>query len=214
MKKRIANGINQIESKEFRKPEIYLGEDKPKIEKSSLLLHSCCGPCSTAVIERLIENYNLTIYFFNPNITSQEEYKKRLDTQLEVIKWLEEDKKEKISFIKGDYDPGEFYHYCSDYAALPEGDRRCQECFSFRLEKTAQMSTLHNFDLFTTTLTVSPRKNSQAINSIGKSISVKYQIEFMDADFKKKGGYQRSVEMSKEIGIYRQKYCGCEYSFR
>ncbi len=179
----------------------------------NLLLHSCCGPCSTSVLERVIEEYNVTIFFYNPNITDLEEYERRLQAQLAVIEWIEKKKKKKIGLISGDYNVEDFYSECKKYDSLPEGGKRCEVCFEIRLRETAYLAKQNNFDAFTTTLTVSPQKNAEIINDIGRKIAIETETNFLEENFKKKAGYQRSIELSKLIGIYRQHYCGCEYSY-
>ena len=185
-------------------------------KKSSLLLHSCCGPCSTAVIERLIPDYDITVFFFNPCITDNEEYELRKENQ---IKFIEEYNKknligEKVKFIEGRYDPKEYFQKASVYADELEGGKRCTVCFEQRLEETAKVASENKYDLFATTLTVSPHKNYPLISEIGRKYSEKYNVVFLDMDFKKKAGFQRSVQLSKEYGLYRQNYCGCIYSKR
>lgn len=184
------------------------------MSKNRLLLHSCCGPCSTACIERLLPDYNVTVFFYNPNITDREEYEKRKEAQLKFINLYNEklSDKDKIQFIEGEYLPEEFYDVASEYASEPEGGVRCTECFKLRLERTAQAALRTGNTVFGTTLTVSPHKNYNLISAIGWELSVKYNLEFLDMDFKKKAGFQRSIQMSKEYGLYRQNYCGCEFS--
>jgi len=184
------------------------------VAKPALLLHSCCGPCSTACIERLLPDYKITVFFYNPNITDNEEYEKRKEAQLKFLnKFNEEhDAEDKVEFIEGEYIPDEFYEVCSQYADAPEGGERCTECFKLRLEKTAQAAVRMGYGLFGTTLTVSPHKNYNLVSAIGCEFALKYGIEFLDMDFKKKAGFQRSIQMSKEYDLYRQNYCGCSYS--
>ncbi|MCI7146606.1 MAG: epoxyqueuosine reductase QueH [Firmicutes bacterium] len=196
-------------------PEIIVKDEAGlKVSKNRLLLHSCCGPCSTACIERLLPDYNVTIFFYNPNITDREEYEKRKEAQLKFINLYNEklSDKDKIQFIEGEYLPEEFYDVASEYASEPEGGVRCTECFKLRLERTAQAALRTGNTVFGTTLTVSPHKNYNLISAIGWELSVKYNLEFLDMDFKKKAGFQRSIQMSKEYGLYRQNYCGCEFS--
>lgn len=187
-----------------------------KVEKPALLLHSCCGPCSTSVIERLAGDYQITIFFYNPCITDQEEYRKRKETQLEFIKKYNESlpPKEHISIKEGPYDTKNFYKAVEGLENEPEGGKRCLACFRQRLEKTAETCRLVGCDYFGTTLTVSPHKNYELISSIGKKLAVKYGLSFLDQDFKKKDGFKRSIELSRQYGLYRQNYCGCEYSKR
>ena len=196
-------------------PEIIVKDEAGlKVSKNRLLLHSCCGPCSTACIERLLPDYNVTVFFYNPNITDREEYEKRKEAQLKFINLYNEklSDKDKIQFIEGEYLPEEFYDVASEYASEPEGGVRCTECFKLRLERTAQAALRTGNTVFGTTLTVSPHKNYNLISAIGWELSVKYNLEFLDMDFKKKAGFQRSIHMSKEYGLYRQNYCGCEFS--
>lgn len=185
-----------------------------KIEKPKLLLHSCCGPCSTSVIERLIRDYKITVYFYNPNISDKNEYIKRRDTQLKFIESYNQniDQIDTISFIEGPYDPENFYEISLGLEAEREGGRRCTECFRLRIEKTAETAKMTGNDYFATTLTVSPHKNFLLINKIGLDLGLKYGLTYLSEDFKKKAGYQRSIEISKEFGLYRQQFCGCEYS--
>jgi predicted adenine nucleotide alpha hydrolase (AANH) superfamily ATPase len=187
-----------------------------KLGKPSLLLNSCCGPCSTAVIERLAPDYDITVFFYNPNITDEEEYRKRLENQLKFIRKFNDDPAipYSVKFREGEYEPEKFYEVCEKYAAEPEGGRRCQECFILRLEKTALTASMLNFDMFGTTLTVSPHKSYSAVSSIGRRMAEKYGVGFLDQDFKKKDGFKRSIVLSKKYGLYRQDYCGCEYSKR
>ena len=196
-------------------PEIIVKDEAGlKVSKNRLLLHSCCGPCSTACIERLLPDYNVTVFFYNPNITDREEYEKRKEAQLKFINLYNEklSDKDKIQFIEGEYLPEEFYDVASEYASEPEVGVRCTECFKLRLERTAQAALRTGNTVFGTTLTVSPHKNYNLISAIGWELSVKYNLEFLDMDFKKKAGFQRSIQMSKEYGLYRQNYCGCEFS--
>ena len=187
-----------------------------KIEKPSLLLHSCCGPCSTAVIERLAGDYQITIFFYNPCITEPEEYRKRKETQIAFIKRYNESlpPKEHIRFKEGPYDTKKFYQLAKGLEAEPEGGKRCLQCFWQRLEKTAETCALAGCDYFGTTLTVSPHKNYEIISRIGRKLAVRYSVSFVDQDFKKKDGFKRSIELSKAYGLYRQIYCGCQYSKR
>ncbi|MCB6992334.1 epoxyqueuosine reductase QueH [bacterium 210820-DFI.6.37] len=187
-----------------------------RTEKPALLLHSCCGPCSTAVIERLAGDYQITIFFYNPCITDQEEYQKRKDAQLEFVKKYNESlpPKERICVKEGPYDTKNFYRAAAGLEQEPEGGKRCLACFWQRLEKTAETCKLAGYDYFGTTLTVSPHKNYELISSIGRKLAVKYSLSFLDQDFKKKDGFKRSIQLSRQYGLYRQNYCGCEYSKR
>lgn len=186
------------------------------IAKPALLLHSCCGPCSTAVIERLVPDYDVTVFFYNPCITDHEEYEKRKESQIRFIDNynLHLNGTSKIHFIEGEYEPDAYFALTCGYEEEPEGGARCTICFNQRLEKTAEAAKLGGYPLFGTTLTVSPHKNYPLISSLGKVAAMQHDVEFLDLDFKKKAGFQRSIQMSKEYNLYRQNYCGCEYSKR
>lgn len=208
--------LGEIMEQYFNKGKMIILDDiKDRVEeKPKLMLHSCCGPCSTAVIERLTGDYNITIFFYNPNITEKEEYEKR---KAEQIKFLETYNQkvsgdEKVSFIEGEFFPQEFFQAVKGLEEEPEGGKRCTECFKLRLERTAAEAKLNGYELFGTTLTVSPHKNYLLISKIGRDFSLIYGLSFLDMDFKKKAGYQRSIELSKEYSLYRQNYCGCCFS--
>lgn len=183
-------------------------------KKPRLFLHSCCGPCSTAVIERLVEDYDITIYFYNPNITDEREYLLRRDTQIEFIEKFNLKNNCNIKFIEGIYNPDDFFHKSKGFEGEKEGGARCNGCFQLRLESTAREALKLGYQIFATVLTVSPYKNYKLISEIGNEISSRLGIEFLDMDFKKKNGFQRSIELSKEYGLYRQHYCGCIFSER
>ena len=184
--------------------------------KPALLLHSCCGPCSTAVIERLVDDYDITVFFYNPCITDREEYEKRKENQMRFLEYynLHLGGTATVQFIEGDYDPENYFAAVKGHEEDAEGGSRCTICFQQRLEKTAETAKLGGFSLFTTTLTVSPHKNYPLISAIGKRAAEQYSVEFLDLDFKKRAGFQRSIQMSKEYELYRQNYCGCEFSKR
>lgn len=188
--------------------EKILSEIKEKNIKPSLLLHTCCAPCSSSVIERLNEYFDITVFYYNPNIEPYEEYIKRKEEQKRFLNVLNKD----IKFMDCDYENEEFKRISKGLEYLPEGGYRCHECYKLRLLKTAQMASENQFDYFGTTLTVSPYKNSQILNAIGKEISENLNIKYLYSDFKKKEGYKRSIELSKEYNLYRQDYCGCLYS--
>ena len=171
-----------------------------------LLLHVCCAPCSTHVIEVLRQNYDLTLFFYNPNVEPLNEYEQRLITAEEFAKKLN------LPMIVGDYDSIEWHNAVKGHEHDEEGGERCEICFRYRLEKTAQLAKEKGFSIFTTTLTVSPFKNPEIINKIGKELAEKYKIEFLEADFKKDNGYMHSIQLSKEHNLFRQHYCGCLYS--
>ncbi|MDD2190340.1 MAG: epoxyqueuosine reductase QueH [Eubacteriales bacterium] len=182
--------------------------------KPAILLHSCCGPCSTAVVERLSGRYDITIFFYNPNITDQEEYEKRRAAQLDFIEKYNDrvDSRDRIAYFDGAYEPERFYSAVKGTEMEPEGGKRCNLCYELRLEKTAETASMSGFDTFGTTLSVSPYKNLELINKIGMKLSMRYSLTFLGEDFKKQGGYQRSIELSKQYNLYRQHYCGCIFS--
>ena len=182
--------------------------------KPTILLHSCCGPCSTAVVERLSGRFDVTIFFYNPNITDKDEYEKRRKTQLEFIEKYNNriDSKDRIAYLEGPYEPKAFYAAVKGLDQEPEGGRRCTPCFQLRLEKTAETAAMSGFDTFGTTLSVSPYKNFELICKLGMQLGMRYGLTFLSEDFKKQGGYQRSIELSKEYHLYRQHFCGCDYS--
>lgn len=189
-------------------------EDPLEVRKPSLLLHSCCGPCSTAVVERLKERYRITLFFYNPNITDPEEYRRRKETLLQFIEHYNcsPDREESLYFLEGAFEPDVFRDKVRGQESLPEGGRRCTECFRMRLERTAETAMLGGFDAFGTTLSVSPHKDAVRINKLGMDLALRFGLSFVAEDFKKRAGYQRSVELSRKYGLYRQRYCGCEFS--
>ena len=185
------------------------------MNKPRILLHSCCAPCSTAVIERLKDNYEIVILYYNPNIYPEEEYMKRKNEEIKYINNLNEtDKDIKISILDADYESEKFYEATKGYEIEREGGARCAICFKLRLEKTAKLAKENGFDLFGTTLTVSPHKNAELINSIGLAIEKETGVKFLVSNFKKQDGYKLSIELSKQNNIYRQNYCGCEFALR
>ena len=175
-----------------------------------LLLHSCCAPCSSYVIEYLSQYFEITVFYYNPNISMEEEYKKRVAEQQRFIK--EFPAKHKVSFIEGDYDTSVFYNTVKGYEKCKEGGERCFLCYELRLRETAKRAVAGEFDYFTTTLTISPLKKSVKLNEIGYNLGMEYGVGYLLSDFKKKEGYKRSIELSKEYDLYRQNYCGCVYS--
>jgi len=177
--------------------------------KPNLLLHSCCAPCSSYVISFLHNYFNITILYYNPNIYPKEEYEKRKEEQINLIKNFNN-----VNFMDCDYDNETYNRLVKGLENEPEKGRRCDICFKLRLEKTAVLAKNNNFDFFGTTLTVSPYKNSTLINDIGSSLGNEYGIKWLYSDFKKDNGYKKSIELSKEYNLYRQNYCGCIYSKR
>lgn len=179
-------------------------------EGSTLLLHACCAPCSSAVLERLSNFFKITIIYYNPNITEEKEYLKRLTELKDFIKKIKT--KYPINIIDTRYNPKEFFTIAKGLEKEKERGKRCYECYKLRLEETAKVAKKQGFDFFTTTLTLSPYKNTTWLNEIGEELSKKYQASYLYSDFKKKNGYKRSIELSKEYNLYRQDYCGCIYS--
>lgn len=175
-------------------------------DHNKLLLHSCCGPCSSSVIERLRDYFDITVFYYNPNIEPKEEYEKRKSEQLRLLNELG------IKFMDIDYLNNEYHKKIKGYENEPENGLRCPLCFELRLDKTASKAKENNFDYFGTTLTVSPHKNSKIINEIGLKLEERYGVKFLLSDFKKEDGYKRSIELSKKYDLYRQDYCGCLYS--
>lgn len=190
------------------KMEEILKENKDKTP--SLLLHSCCAPCSSYVLEYLTNYFQITILFYNPNISPKEEYLKRLNELKKLVKELPHSNK--IEIIEGRYDNKEFFDIAKGLENVPEGGERCFKCYNLRMEEAAKYAKENHFDFFTTTLSISPHKNANKLNEIGEKLQNKYQIKYLYADFKKKGGYQRSIELSKKYDLYRQDFCGCVYS--
>lgn len=174
--------------------------------KKTILLHSCCGPCSSSVIERLIPYFDITVLYYNPNIEPKEEYEKRKVEQIRLLKELN------VKYMDCDYDNETYHEVVKGMEKEKEGGARCTLCFMLRLSKTAKLAKENDFDYFGTTLTVSPHKKSELINKIGFKEAEKLGIEFLPADFKKEDGYKRSIELSKKYDLYRQDYCGCLYS--
>ena len=192
------------------KLEEILKENKDKTPK--LLLHSCCAPCSSYVLEYLTNYFEITILFYNPNITKEEEYLKRLNEIKKLVETIPH--KNKIEVVEGRYNPQEFLDIAKGLEDLKEGGERCFKCYRLRQEEAAKYAKENDYDFFTTTLSISPHKNADKLNEIGEELSSIYQINYLYADFKKKGGYQRSIELSREYDLYRQDYCGCIYSKR
>lgn len=176
--------------------------------KPTLLLHSCCGPCSTQVIDFLKDYFNITIFYYNPNIEPIEEYLHRKEEQ---IRFINEYKESEINFLDCDYDNPSFKKAALGLEKEPEGGARCNKCFYLRMQKTALTAKEQGYDYFGTTLTVSPHKNSSMINEIGEKISNDLNIKYIYGDFKKNDGYKKSIEFSKKYNLYRQDYCGCLY---
>lgn len=177
-------------------------------KKEKLLLHSCCAPCSSSVLEYLMDYFEITVLFYNPNMIDLEEFEKRYEEQVRINASLSSD----IKLVKVDYSSDEFFMKIKGYENEKEGGDRCKACFELRLEEAAAYGQAHHFDYFTTSLSISPMKNSALLNEIGLDLQDQYDIKYLVSDFKKKNGYKRSVELSKENELYRQDYCGCIYS--
>ena len=176
--------------------------------KPKLLLHSCCGPCSTQVIDFLKDDYDITIYYYNPNIDTDEEYNHRLAEQKRYCEIVG------VKVLEDGYNPDEFYCKVKGLENEKEGGGRCSVCFALRLSKTAKKAKALGFDKFGTTLTVSPHKDAETVNSIGFFMGTCEGIEFLEGNYKKQDGYKKSIELSKKYNLYRQNYCGCKFSKR
>lgn len=177
-----------------------------------LLLHSCCAPCSSYVLEYLSNYFEITVFYYNPNIFPENEYTKRILEQQTLISDMKV--KHPVSFLAGNYDRDRFFQIAEGLEHLREGGERCFKCYELRLEEAAKIAKDAGFDYFTTTLSISPLKNADKLNEIGIRLADKYGVQYLQSNFKKKNGYKRSIELSSEYGLYRQDYCGCEYSFR
>ena len=176
----------------------------------SLLLHACCAPCSSYVIEYLSKYFKITVFYYNPNISPDNEYRYRANEQKRLIESMPLENP--VEFLEGEYIPDDFFDISKGLENEPEGGARCAKCFNLRLSKTAETAKQGNYDYFTTTLTISPLKNAKLINNIGIELSKKYDVPYLQSDFKKKNGYKRSIVLSKEYNLYRQNYCGCIFS--
>ncbi len=182
-----------------------LGERVPK-----LLLHSCCAPCSSYTLEYLANYFEITVLYYNPNISPKEEFEKRFAEQKRLIESMPA--KHKITLIKGEYNYEDFEKIARGYEDVPEGGERCFRCYRLRLSRAAELAREKGFDYFCTTLSISPLKNSQKINEIGYELEKEYGVAWLPSDFKKREGYKRSIELSREYNLYRQNFCGCIYS--
>ena len=189
--------IDQLE-KEHRRPRLFL--------------HSCCAPCSSYVLEYLSSYFDITIFFYNPNIHPEEEYIRRVEEQKALIKAMP--LKSEVRFLQGDYVPLEYYEEIKGLELEPEGGERCFVCYELRLREAARGAAFGGYDYYTTTLSISPHKNAEKLNEIGERLAKEYHIPYLPSDFKKKNGYKRSIELSKEYDLYRQDYCGCVFSKR
>ncbi len=181
-----------------------------KSEVPSVILHSCCAPCSSYVLEYLSEYFAITVFYYNPNIYPDEEYTKRVEEQKAFI--CEFPAKHKIQFVEGHFDKERFYDRTRGLEDIPEGGERCFRCYELRLQEAALLAQQRKADYFTTTLSISPMKNAAKLNEIGARLEQEYGVKYLHSDFKKKNGYKRSVELSNQYGMYRQDYCGCVFS--
>jgi len=177
-----------------------------------LLLHSCCAPCSSYVLERLTESFDITVLYYNPNIAPESEFLYRADEQRRLIEAMP--RTGKMELVVGPYEDSAFYALSRGLEDAPEGGERCTRCFRLRLGKTAQLAKEGGFDYFTTTLSISPLKDAQRLNAIGGELAAQVGVPYLFSDFKKKNGYRRSCELSEQYGLYRQDYCGCIFSKR
>ena len=187
-----------------------------------LFLHSCCAPCSSYVLEYLSQYFQITVFYYNPNIYPEEEYLKRVEEQKHFIQRFQQDMLQagkgsichKIEFLEGSYEKDKFYQMAHGMEELPEGGERCFRCYELRLREAAEHARELGMDYFTTTLSISPLKNARKLNEIGERLAEEYGVSYLTSDFKKRDGYKRSVELSREYGMYRQDYCGCIFSMR
>ena len=177
-----------------------------------LFLHSCCAPCSSYVLEYLSQYFEITVFFYNPNISLEEEYRKRVAEIQRLV--AEMSFTHPVRIMEGTYDPQIFYEMARGLERVPEGGERCFKCYRLRMEEAAKLAKEGNYDYFTTTLSISPLKNAEKINEIGEALAEIYGVKHLPSDFKKKNGYKRSVELSALYGLYRQNYCGCVFSKR
>ena len=179
-------------------------------QRPRLLLHSCCAPCSSYVLECLNGSFQMTVYYYNPNIQPRDEFDRRVAELRRLLETLPHEGD--IEVVEGSYDAAAFMELCRGLEDVPEGGARCERCFRMRLEAAAKLAAERGEDYFTTSLTISPLKNAQLLNTIGQEMGEKYGVAWLPSDFKKKNGYKRSCELSEQYGLYRQDYCGCVFS--
>lgn len=178
-------------------------------KRPSLFLHACCAPCSSYVLEYLTQYFDITVFYYNPNISPKEEYEKRVE---EIDRFISLVHSGRVKLLEGVYHPEDFYEAVRGMEHLKEGSERCYRCYELRLRESARIASEQGFDYFSTTLSISPYKNAKWLNEIGIRLGEEYHIPYLVSDFKKKNGYKRSIELSAEYGLYRQDYCGCVYS--
>lgn len=207
-------GMNQNQhQRNYQKElDVIIREQEKEGKVPKLLLHSCCAPCSSYVLEYLSQYFDITVYYYNPNIFPTEEYMKRVTEQKSLIERMEF--KHPVHLVAGAYEPEEFHQVVKGLEKEPEGGARCMKCYEMRLCETAKVAKAGGYDYFTTTLTISPLKSAQKLNEIGEAMGREYGVKFLPSDFKKREGYKRSTQLSEEYGLYRQNYCGCVYSIR
>ena len=191
-------------------------EEEPEHKKPTLLLHACCGPCSSYVIEYLSKFFDITIYYYNPNIHPRQEYFRRLEELKKFLTQFPDAIQNKVKLVEDEYNPEDYFEQTNvrletELQTEPEKGERCRRCYKFRMERAYKYACKNNFDWFTTTLSISPHKDSEKINTIGRMLENE-NTKFLPADFKKKGGFLRSTQLSEEYGLWRQDYCGCVYS--
>ena len=193
-----------------KKLDEIIAKNQSENKTPTLLLHACCAPCSSYCLEYLSQYFNIIVYYFNPNISVKEEYEYRLNEEKRLISLMEF--KNPVKIIEGVYNPKDFFSAVKGLEKEPEGGKRCVECFKLRLEASAKTAKEIGADYFATTLTISPLKNAYALNEIGAQFADKYGVNWLYSDFKKREGYKRSIQLSREYDLYRQNYCGCIYS--
>lgn len=193
-----------------RELEQILKDLKKEGKVPKLFLHSCCAPCSSYVLEYLSDYFEITVFYYNPNIYPPREYEERAREQKRLIEQFPA--RYPISYVEGKYDTGRFYEMAKGLEHIPEGGERCFRCYELRMREAAMLAKEGGYDFFTTTLSISPLKNAQKLNEIGEALQAELGIRHLPSDFKKKGGYQRSTQLSKEYELYRQNYCGCVFS--
>lgn len=187
-----------------------INESCSEEREPTLLLHSCCAPCSSYCLEFLSQYFKITVFYYNPNIYPPEEYFMRAEEQERFVNIFPA--KHAITYVEGAYNTDKFYEMAKGMEHLPEGQERCFACYELRLRETVEYAKVKGFDFFTTTLSISPLKNADKLNEIGRKLELEYGVSYLYSDFKKKNGYKRSTEISNEYGMYRQNYCGCVYS--
>ena len=201
-----------FENRNFQKELEKKLQELQQQDVKHLLLHSCCAPCSSYVLEYLSRFFSVTVFFYNPNISPKEEYEKRVAEIRRLISEMEF--LHPVDLVEGAYRPEDFYAMAKGLEDVPEGGERCFKCYRLRMEAAAKLAQEGGYDYFTTTLSISPLKNAQKLNEIGIRLGEEYEVPYLKSDFKKKNGYKRSVELSAQHHLYRQNYCGCVFSKR